>query len=197
MSQLDIQFVGSYPSVAKCPAPTLPEYAFVGRSNVGKSSLINMLAANKRLAKTSGTPGKTQLINFFDVADTWRLVDLPGYGYARVSKKHRASLEAMIRGYLAERASLHCAFVLLDAKIPLQDIDHAMINWLGERGIPQAWVFTKVDKGRSRATTAQLELTLERLGEEWETLPPVFRTSSAKGLGRDALLDFIHESVAA
>jgi len=197
VTHLPIKFVGSFPSVQKAPEPRLPEFAFVGRSNVGKSSLINLLAAHKGLAKTSGTPGKTQLINYFEVEERWMLVDLPGYGYAKVSKKHRASLERMIRTYLDERSSLACAFVLLDAKIPLQDIDRAMIDWLGSKGIPQAWVFTKVDKGRQRETSKQISLTLKQLGASWETLPPVFRTSSAKYQGREELLTFIRKAIPA
>ena len=193
---LDIAFVGSFPRVEKCPPPTVPEFAFVGRSNVGKSSLINLLAGRKGLAKTSATPGKTQLINVFDVAGRWRLVDLPGYGYAKLSKKHRASLEAMIKAYLAHRRSLYCAFVLLDAKIPLQAIDRTMIAWLAERDIPQAWVFTKVDKGRTRETDRQLRDNVAALAREWTANPPIFRTSSAKRVGREEVLAFIDEAVA-
>ena len=195
MTPLSVEFVGSFPSVAKAPPPRLPEFAFAGRSNVGKSSLINMLAQRKGLAKTSSTPGKTQLINYFEVDGAWMLVDLPGYGYAKLSKKHRASLQTMIRSYLAERESLYCAMVLLDAKIPVQAIDEQMIAWLGERGIPQAWVFTKVDKGRARETSQQLRKNLQTLSASWEEPPPHFRTSSAKTEGREPLLDFIHNSL--
>ncbi len=197
VSNLPITFVGSFPSVQKAPEPRLPEFAFIGRSNVGKSSLINLLAGQKNLAKTSGTPGKTQLINFFEVENSWMLVDLPGYGYARLSKKHRASLETMIRGYLTHRRSLFCAMLLIDAKIPLQPIDEEMMDWLGANGIPQAWVFTKVDKGRSSETNKQISLSLKHLATKWEELPPVFRTSSAKNQGREEVLTFIHESLAA
>ena len=193
---LDIRFLGSFPRVAACPPPAVPEFAFVGRSNVGKSSLINMLAGRKGLAKTSGTPGKTQLINVFDVAGGWRLVDLPGYGYAKVSKKHRASLEAMIKGYLECREALFCALVLLDAKIPVQAIDRAMIHWLAEREIPQAWVFTKVDKGRARETDKQLRVNTAELSREWTEPPPIFRTSSERHVGREELLTFIERGVA-
>ena len=197
MDALPVDYAGSYPSVAKAPPARAPEFAFVGRSNVGKSSLINLLAGRKALAKTSGTPGKTQMLNHFAVDEMppWTIVDLPGYGYARLSQKHRASLEKMIRGYLAERDGLHLVFVLLDAKIPLQRLDHEMITWLAERGIPQAWVFTKVDKGRSRDTEAQIAKNLRTLRAEWEELPPVFRTSSAKYRGRDDLLAFIRASL--
>ena len=197
MSNLKIEFVGSFPSVSKAPAPKLPEFAFIGRSNVGKSSLINSLAGQKSLAKTSSTPGKTQLINFFQVEDRWTLVDLPGYGYAKLSKKHRASLLTMIREYLATRESLYCAMVLMDAKIPLQAIDREMIEWLAERGVPQAWVFTKVDKGRAKETQAQLKKNFKTLSTQWEDVPPNFRTSSAKHIGRDELLTFIESSLPA
>ena len=188
-------FVGSFPGIAKAPPPTVPEFAFIGRSNVGKSSLINMLTGRKGIAKTSSTPGKTQMLNLFDVDERWRLVDLPGYGYAKLSKKHRASLRSMIEAYLAERESLYCAMVLLDGSIPLQRIDEEMISWLGERGIPQAWVFTKVDKGRTRATNAHLQRSLDALRTTWDELPPHFRTSSEKNVGREELLDFIETSL--
>ena len=197
MDHLDISFKGSFPKVSIAPPANLPEFAFIGRSNVGKSSLINMIANRKALAKTSSTPGKTQLINFFEVEEAWNLVDLPGYGYAKLSKKHRASLLTMIRTYLVNRESLFCAMVLMDAKVPLQKIDHEMIRWLAERGIPQAWVFTKVDKGRGNDTSKMLEKTLRTLSEEWEEPPPYFRTSSSKTIGRDELLDFIRKSIPA
>ena len=192
---LDVSFVGSFPRVERCPPPGPPEFAFVGRSNVGKSSLINMLTGRRRLAKTSATPGKTQLINLFDVASRWRLVDLPGYGFAKLSKKHRASLEAMIRAYLDRRESLYYALVLIDAKIPLQAIDREMIRWLAERQIPQAWVFTKVDKGRARETNRQLRENIGELSREWTETPPIFRTSAEKHIGREAVLAFIEEAI--
>lgn len=196
VNHLKIDFKGSYPSVSKAPEPTVPEFAFIGRSNVGKSSLINMLADRKSLAKTSSTPGKTQLINFFDVQQEWFLVDLPGYGYARLSKKHRESLRKMIRNYLFHRESLSCAMVLLDAKIPIQKIDEEMIDWLAMNGIPQAWVFTKVDKGKTRETNKQLKQNINYLSKKWESLPPYFVTSSEKRQGRKELLQFIQDSVA-
>lgn len=191
-----VEFLGSFPGIDKAPAPTVPEFAFIGRSNVGKSSLINLLGARKDLAKTSSTPGKTQMLNMFDVDARWRLVDLPGYGYARVSKKHRESLRAMINGYLAERPTLHCAFVLLDASIPLQSIDVEMISWLAERGIPQAWIFTKIDKGRSPQTKAHMARSREALTASWEEMPPLFTSSAAKTMGRDEILAYIEASLA-
>ena len=197
VSPLPIEFIGSFPSLAKAPPARLPEFAFVGRSNVGKSSLINALSRKAGLAKTSSTPGKTQLINLFQVEDRWTLVDLPGYGYAKLSKKHRASLHTMIRTYLEGRESLFCALLLLDAKIPLQTIDEQMIEWMAERGIPQAWVFTKVDKGRARETNKQLRTNIIELSKSWEQPPPIFKTSSAKGIGRDEVLNFIEDSLAA
>ncbi len=197
VDHLDISFIGSFPKVSAAPPPNLPEFAFIGRSNVGKSSLINMVTGRKALAKTSSTPGKTQLINFFEAEKKWNLVDLPGYGYAKLSKKHRSSLLTMIRTYLANRESLYCAMVLMDAKVPLQAIDHEMIRWLAERGIPQAWVFTKVDKGRANETNKMLETNLKTLSAEWEEPPPYFKTSSTKNLGRDEMLDFIRKSIPA
>ncbi len=195
MAALDIEFIGSFPGVAKAPHESLPEFAFVGRSNVGKSSLINMLAERKGLAHTSASPGKTQLLNFYRVDARWILVDLPGYGYAKISKKHRSSLRKMILSYLGERQTLFCAMVLLDARLPLQQLDRDMIAWLGERSIPQGWVFTKVDKGRGRETSAQVKATLATLSELWEELPPVFETSAETGSGREGLLQFISESL--
>ena len=192
---LQVEFLGSFPGVAKAPPPTVPEFAFIGRSNVGKSSLLNMIGGRKDLAKTSSTPGKTQMLNMYDVDGRWRLVDLPGYGYARVSKKHRESLRAMIEEYLSTRSSLYCAFVLLDASIPLQQIDHDMIHWLAEKGLPQAWIFTKTDKGRAPKTKAHMQQTLATLGEEWEELPPVLVSSAEKIVGREQLIDFVETSL--
>ena len=190
-----VEFVGSFPGLAKCPPPGLPEFAFLGRSNVGKSSLINLLTGRRGIAKTSATPGKTQMINIYEVDERWRLVDLPGYGYAKISKKHRASLRTMIETYVGQRESLYCAFVLLDGSIPLQRIDEEMIAWLGERGVPQAWVFTKVDKGRARQTKEYLRRSLQTLRETWEETPPHFHTSAEKKAGRDEVLAFVESSL--
>ena len=195
MDELRVNFVGSYPSLSKSPPPKLPEVAFVGRSNVGKSSLLNMLTGKRGLARTSSTPGRTQLINHFEVEEGWMLVDLPGYGYAKLSKKHRASLDTMVRTYVAGRASLYVTFVLLDAQLPLQANDAAMIHWLAERQLPQAWIFTKVDKGRKQQARSQVSATLKTLHQSWEDLPPHFVTSSMSGEGRAAVLDFIRTSL--
>ncbi len=190
-----VEFLGSFPGVDKAPAPSVPEFAFIGRSNVGKSSLINLLGGRKDLAKTSSTPGKTQMLNMFNVDKQWRLVDLPGYGYAKVSKKHRESLREMIHTYLERRPTMHCAFVLIDASIPLQDIDVEMITWLAEHGLPQAWVFTKVDKGRSLQTQKHMQQSREKLAANWEKLPPIFMTSAEKNFGRDTILEYIEASL--
>lgn len=185
------EFVISSPSEDKCPAGNKPEYAFIGRSNVGKSSLINMLTSRKALAKTSATPGKTLLINHFLINRQWYLVDLPGYGFARRSKAERARLEQMITGYLLRRQQLTCVFVLIDIRHEQQEIDRRFIDGLGENGVPLALVFTKADKiGRVKAQT-NVEAYLKRLGETWEELPPYFVTSSAERTGRDELLGYI------
>lgn len=187
----EIEFVGSFPSEDKCPHADVPEYAFIGRSNVGKSSLINHITSRKELAKVSGTPGKTQLINFFQVNEAWHLVDLPGYGYAKSSKKKRAAWEKMIYRYLQTRVQLQCAFVLIDSRIPLQDIDHRFINWLGESMIPFVLVFTKIDGVKKRKLNDNIKAITEKLLEEWTELPQTFITSSAKQIGREEILDFI------
>ncbi len=186
------QFIGSFPKVGACPPPEKPEYAFIGRSNVGKSSLINMLTGRREIARTSKTPGKTQLLNFYLVDDSWYLVDLPGYGYARISKKKRQDWERMIRAYLLNRFNLQCAFVLIDANIPPQEVDVAFINWLGEMGISFVIVFTKADRQKNEtdlgANVAAFRTTLL---EYWNELPQQFITSSRKREGREAILTFI------
>lgn len=185
------EFIVSNTDPKKSPAPDKPEYAFIGRSNVGKSSLINRLVNRKNLAKTSATPGKTQLINHFLINDGWYLVDLPGYGYARKAKTDRAQWAAFIEKYILGRENLVCLFVLLDARLPLQKIDDEFLTWLGENGIPFCIVYTKADKlGRTvvQQNIAAIERTLKKT---WETLPQRFVTSSETGLGRDEILAFI------
>lgn len=187
------EFVISNSRVEKCPTTGLPEYAFIGRSNVGKSSLINMLTARKGLAMTSQKPGKTQLINHFIINDAWYLVDLPGYGYARLGKDSRDSLRRMIEDYVLERKELVLLFVLLDCRHEPQKIDLEFIQWLGEEGVPFALVFTKADKLSKGRLAANVEAYKAKLHEEWEELPPIFVTSSEERMGRDELLSYIEE----
>ncbi|MBF1316344.1 MAG: YihA family ribosome biogenesis GTP-binding protein [Porphyromonadaceae bacterium] len=187
------EFVISNSRVEKCPTTGLPEYAFIGRSNVGKSSLINMLTARKGLAMTSQKPGKTQLINHFIINDAWYLVDLPGYGYARLGKDSRDSLRRMIEDYVLERKELVLLFVLLDCRHDPQKIDLEFIQWLGEEGVPFALVFTKADKLSKGRLAANVEAYKTKLREEWEELPPIFVTSSEERMGRDELLGYIEE----
>ncbi len=187
------EFVISNSRVEKCPTTGLPEYAFIGRSNVGKSSLINMLTARKGLAMTSQKPGKTQLINHFIINDAWYLVDLPGYGYARLGKDSRDSLRRMIEDYVLERKELVLLFVLLDCRHEPQKIDLEFIQWLGEESVPFALVFTKADKLSKGRLSANVEAYKAKLHEEWEELPPIFVTSSEERMGRDELLGYIEE----
>lgn len=175
----------------ECPAPNLPEFAFIGRSNVGKSSLINMLMQRKSLAKTSGTPGKTQLINHFLINDTWYLVDLPGYGYAKIAKTERMKWEGMIYDYLRYRPNLVCTFVLVDSRHDPQTIDLEFMELLGEEGVPFHIVFTKADKVKKSELDGQITRYKQKLLESWEELPPSFVTSAEKGDGREALLEAI------
>jgi len=193
MTIRSIEYIGSFPSVSKCPRHNKAEYAFIGRSNVGKSSLINMLSGRKSLAKVSNTPGKTQMINMFDVNEKWIITDLPGYGYARLSKKHRDSLETMIQGYLQFRENMNCAFVLIDSYVPPQSIDLEFINWLGEARVPFVIVFTKQDRMISQKKMINVELFKNELLKTWNELPPLFLTSSAKKEGRDEILNYIEE----
>jgi ribosome biogenesis GTP-binding protein YsxC/EngB len=187
------RFVISNSSVRKCPVESRHEYAFIGRSNVGKSSLINMLTGRKGLAMTSATPGKTMLINHFLVNDSWYIVDLPGYGYARRSKDDRDRLEGIIKGYILNRVQMTNLFVLIDSRHEPQRIDMEFMEWLGENGIPFSIVFTKLDKQSATAGQAKIATYLERMLETWEELPPVFRTSSETGLGREEILDYIEQ----
>ena len=185
------EFIISNSRVEKCPTTGLPEYAFIGRSNVGKSSLINMLTGRKGLVMTSQKPGKTQLINHFLINRDWYLVDLPGYGYARLSRDGRDGLRRMIEDYILERTELVCLFVLLDSRLEPQRIDLEFIEWLGEGGIPFALVFTKADKLSRGKLAANIAAYKERLLQQWEELPPLFITSAEARLGRDELLSYI------
>ena len=184
-------FTVSSPTWRKCPQDGRPEYAFIGRSNVGKSSLINMLTGVKGLAKTSGRPGKTQLINHFLINNEWYLVDLPGYGYARTSKSTRESFSQMIRDYFLHREELVNTYVLIDSRIPPQRIDLEFIEFLGTNGVPLTLVYTKTDKEKQREVMGNIKLMKQELGRQWEELPPMLLTSSLTGYGRDALLDQI------
>lgn len=186
-------FCVSSPNYRKCPDDDRPEYAFIGRSNVGKSSLINMLTGVKGLAKTSGRPGKTQLINHFLINNEWYLVDLPGYGYARTSKSSREKWSTMMRDYFLHREALTNVYVLVDSRIPPQRIDLEFISFLGTNGIPLAIVFTKTDKEKQREVMSNIKAMKKALSELWEELPPMFLTSSLTGYGRDTLLDNIEQ----
>ena len=179
----------------KCPDSRLPEYAFIGRSNVGKSSLINMLCGNSKLAKTSSTPGKTKLINHFLINDSWYIVDLPGYGFAKISKKEREGLRLMINDYILNSEEMTLLFVLIDSRHDLQKIDQEFINGLGENGIPFAIIFTKGDKMGPNALKAQIEKNKQILSEQWEELPPMFASSAETGAGKEEILDYIEQYI--
>ena len=187
----NVEFSISSPNISKCPNDTKPEYAFIGRSNVGKSSLINMLCNNKKLAKTSATPGKTLLINFFIFFKEWNLVDLPGYGYAKRSKSGIARLDEMIRSYILQRKQLVNLFVLIDIRLEAQKIDLEFIQWLGQSGVPFSIVFTKADKLTKTKAQANIAAYKKVLEQEWEELPPIFISSSANKTGREELLEYI------
>ncbi|MBO4826378.1 MAG: YihA family ribosome biogenesis GTP-binding protein [Prevotella sp.] len=184
-------FVVSSPTVSKCPADNKPEYAFIGRSNVGKSSLINMLCNHKNLAKTSATPGKTLLINHFIINNEWYLVDLPGYGYAKRSKTERQKLEQMISSYILQRKQLANVFVLVDIRHEQQLIDREFMDWLGQSGIPFSIVFTKADKLSTAKIRESVAAYEQKMFETWEEMPPYFITSAEKKMGRDELLSYI------
>lgn len=187
------KFVISNSDVHKCPQDSKPEYAFIGRSNVGKSSLINMLTGRKALAMTSATPGKTLLINHFIINDEWYLVDLPGYGYAKRSKSQSAQLQEIISGYILDREQMTLLFVLVDSRHEPQKIDVEFMQWLGENGVPFAIIFTKADKLSRSALAGNVAAYKARLLEDWEELPPIFITSSDNGQGRDELLQYISD----
>lgn len=186
-------FVISNTDVKKCPDSRLPEYAFIGRSNVGKSSLINMLTQRKGLAMTSQKPGKTQLINHFLINQEWHLVDLPGYGFARVGQSNRERLKTIIEDYILEREQLTSLFILLDCRHKPQKIDLEFIEWAGENGVPFALVFTKADKLSKGRLASNIEVYKQKLLESWEELPPIFITSSEAKEGREELLAYIEE----
>ncbi|SHG62958.1 ribosome biogenesis GTP-binding protein YihA/YsxC [Winogradskyella jejuensis] len=188
------EFVMSNSDVAKCPKQPLPEYAFIGRSNVGKSSLINMLTDRKSLAKTSGRPGKTQLINHFIINDNWFLVDLPGYGYARVSKTSKKAFQKFITNYFEQRQQLVSAFVLIDIRHKPQPVDLDFMQYLGEREIPFSIIFTKADKLKPKAIERHVGDYCNQLLQFWEELPPYFVTSSSKKIGQEEVLGFISET---
>ena len=185
------EFVISNTDVKKCPAGIFPEYAFIGRSNVGKSSLINMLTARKGLAMTSATPGKTMLINHFLINKNWYLVDLPGYGYARRGQKGKDQIRTIIEDYILEREQMTNLFVLIDSRLEPQKIDLEFMEWLGESGVPFSIIFTKIDKISKGRLKENLKVYTDKLLETWEELPPIFLSSSEKKEGRDEILDYI------
>ena len=185
------EFAGSSTRVGQKPERKLPEFAFIGRSNVGKSSLINMLTGNSKLAKTSQTPGKTQLVNHFLINDGWYLVDLPGYGFAKLPDKDRARLRHIIWDYINNSQELIMLMVLLDSRHDMQDVDLRFISELGEKGIPFGIIFTKADKQGPEVLQQQITRNKARLLEDWEELPPVFISSSVKGTGKEEILDYI------
>lgn len=187
------EFVVSNSRADMCPATRLPEYAFIGRSNVGKSSLINMLTKQPKLAMTSATPGKTLLINHFLVNKEWYLVDLPGYGYAQRGKKMMDKIEKLIQHYVLEREQMTCLFVLVDSRLAPQKIDMEFIEWLGENGVPFAIIFTKADKQSAGKTRANVDIYLSELSKQWEELPPYFISSAEKKTGRKEILDYIEQ----
>ena len=189
----DAKFIISNSRADMCPKHDRPEYAFIGRSNVGKSSLINMLTGRKALAKTSSTPGKTLLINYFLINNDLYLVDLPGYGYAQRGKSEMSKLKSLIEHYVLEREELTCLFVLIDSRHELQAKDAEFIRLLGENGVPFGIIFTKADKLSKTAAKNNVENICKALSEEWEELPPYFVTSSATGLGKDEVLGFIDD----
>ena len=188
------EFICSNTKVALCPQEAIPEYAFIGRSNVGKSSLINMLVERKNLARTSSTPGKTRLINHFKINNQWFLADLPGYGYAKVSKKERELFAKMIEQYASRRTNLVCFFVLIDARIPPQQLDLDFIEWLGDSNLPFVIVLTKVDKISQKVKSKNLDLLKEELSQYWEELPMILETSAVKGTGKEQVMKFIDDT---
>lgn len=194
MKIISAEFIISNSDVSKCPKHNMPEYAFIGRSNVGKSSLINMLANNKNLAKTSGKPGKTQLINHFLINRNWYLVDLPGYGYAKVSKTEKKIFQKFITNYFSKRKQLISAFVLVDIRHKPQQIDLDFMQWLGENLIPFSIIFTKADKLKPKAIERHIEEYKKVMLENWEEMPNYFITSSTKHIGKESVLEYIDKT---
>lgn len=188
------QFITSSPDFSQCPKPAMPEYAFIGRSNVGKSSLINMITGQKMLAKTSSTPGKTQLINHFLINEEWYLVDLPGYGYARAAKTKRKQWEQVIEQYLLKRSNLMSTFLLVDSRLSLQDSDRKVINWFGEKQLHFTLVLTKTDKLTTNQLASNFQAFKKELLSDWEELPPFILSSAPKGLGKEEILAFIEKT---
>lgn len=184
-------------NVSKCPPADRPEFAFIGRSNVGKSSLINMLVNNKKLAKISQQPGKTQHINHYMINESWYLVDLPGYGFAKVSKATHQKLQTYIIDYIMKRMNVYCLFVLIDSRHKPREIDIEFIAWLGEKKVPFALIFTKADKLGKNSLAQNVEFYKKELEKQWETLPPIMVSSSETGLGRQEILDFIESTIVA
>lgn len=182
-------YIGSFVKLSQCPKPNMPEYAFIGRSNVGKSSLINMITGRKSLAKVSVTPGKTRAINHFLINQHWYLVDLPGYGYAKVSKVQRLQWEKFIQHYLEKRTNLQCVFLLIDSRIEPQQLDLEFANWLGQKNIPFVLVFTKTDDKKYKPRN--IEVFKKAMLQTWENLPPLFLSSSQKNRGKEELLSYI------
>lgn len=189
------EFISSYADLRKCPAPDKPEFAFIGRSNVGKSSLINALTQQKKLAKISATPGKTQTINHFLINESWYLVDLPGYGYASVSKSTREGFGRMIEDYVGKRENISCLFVLIDSRLEPQKIDLSFINWAGSKGVPLAIIFTKADKLGKNDLSKNVRRFEKALLEEWDETPPLLVTSAETKQGREEVLAFIDEAI--
>lgn len=194
---LKAEFIKSSSHFNECPDTNVPEIAFIGRSNVGKSSLINMVVGHKSLAKTSGTPGKTQLINHFKIEDKWNLVDLPGYGYAKVSKVLRNQFKGIIYNYLENREQLTCTMVLIDSRHPPQQLDVDFINWMGKQGLPFYIIFTKCDKLGKEKLAVTMENYQNELFKVWEELPPMFLSSATNKLGREEILDAVDEIIEA
>ncbi len=187
------KFITSSPTYEKCPQTTLPEFAFIGRSNVGKSSLINMLTGIGALAKVSQTPGKTQIINHFLINEKWYLVDLPGYGYAKVSKTSRKIFSEMITSYIQNRDNLHCLFVLIDSRLEPQKIDVSFINWLGQNEVPFALIFTKIDKINAPTLQNNIEVYKKEMLTHWDELPTIFTSSAVTRAGRESIIKYIEE----